>query len=465
MTEIVIVANRLPFQSVCSEFHYFIKSPGGLVSALHPVLASHGGTWIGWSGNCKSKLMPPIDGYTLCPVEIDESNFREYYNGFSNRILWPLYHHLPYDLQFYDQWWNGYETVNQIFAIETAKTAKRNSCVWIHDYHLQLVPEILRRYRPDVRIGFFLHTPFPDFINLHKMPRWRELVIGMSSSHLVGFQTERDLNNFQFALSKLQLLGRRLQFATPETIVDPVSVDFETWNNRSRQPEVLKLATNIRDFIGRDKVLIIGIDRLDRTKGILNRLLAFRALLNEKLIEPQKIAMVVVASTGRESNDLLDCHHLSIENLIVEINNKFSNDGKPLIYFIHRHITPTEVSAFFKATDILIVSSLQDGMNLIAKEFVANATDNQGILILSQNAGAAFELDAALKMNPYSIDDIKNSIITAIKMNQCEATSRMQSLRVTVQSHDIYHWANQFLDLLTSTTIKQISDCYIDGSL
>lgn len=448
MTELVVVANRLPIQSLSLESSSFTQSPGGLVSALHPILVSYGGTWIGWSGYCKTKLLPSICGYKLNPIEIDEPDFQDYYNGYSNSILWPLFHNRPCDLRSSGQWWPQYERVNQIFAKETAETANKDSLVWVHDYHLQLVPKILKRYRPDIRIGFFLHTPFPNFSSFQRLPHWREIVEGISSSHVIGFQTDRDQHNFHVALynSRKSHLGSIGEI--PETIVNPVSVDYERWNQIANQPETLVLARKIRNHIGSEKTLIIGIDRLDQTKGILNRLIALYELLSEKKIEAEKIAMIVIASSSRNSSSPKDWYKLRIENLILRINNEFGKNGCPVVYYTNRSMTPSQVSAFFSASDILIVSSLQDGMNLISKEYVANSKGNRGILIISENAGAANDLDAALKIDPYNIPNIKNSILTAIHMTQSDAIERMKSLRNSVRSHNVYDWAKQFIDNL-----------------
>ena len=450
MNELIVVANRLPIQSKSSEFSSFTQSPGGLVSALHPVLVSYGGTWLGWSGNCKRKHLPSICGYELNPIEIDESDFRDYYNGYSNSILWPLFHSQPCDLQGSSRWWPQYEKVNQIFATESAKIASKDSLVWVHDYHLQLVPKILKQYRPDIRIGFFLHTPFPIFSSLQKLPHWRELVEGISGSHLVGFQTFRDQHNFRVALYNARKSHLGSRGATPKTIVNPVSVDYARWNEIANQPENLILAHKIRNYIGSEKTLIVGIDRLEQTKGILNRLIALHELLSEEQIEAGKTAMIVFASASRISNSSKDWYKLRIENLILRINNEFGKNGCPVVYYTNRNMTPIQVSAFFSASDILIVSSLHDGMNLISKEFVANSKDDRGILILSKNAGSANDLDAALKIDPYDIPSIKNSILTAVNMTQSDAIVRMRSLRNSVRSHNVYDWANQFIANLDS---------------
>jgi len=450
MTELVVVANRLPIQSLSSESSSYTQSPGGLVSALHPILVSYGGTWIGWSGYCKTKNLPSICGYKLNPIEIDESDFQDYYNGYSNTILWPLFHSQPCDLRASSQWWPQYQKVNQVFAKKTAETANKDSLVWVHDYHLQLVPKILKRQRPDIRIGFFLHTPFPNFSSFRRLPHWQEIVEGISSSHVIGFQTNRDQHNFHVALynSRKSNLGSRDE--TPETIVNPVSIDYERWNQIAIQPETLVLARKIRNHIGIKKTLIIGIDRLDQTKGILNRLIALYELLNEEKIKAEKIAMIVIASSSRNSNSPKDSYKVLVENLILRINNEFGKNGSPVVYYTNRNMTATQVSAFFSASDILIVSSLQDGMNLIAKEFVANSIGNRGILILSKNAGAANNLDAALKIDPYNIPNIKISILAAINMTRSDAIERMKSLRSTVRSHNVYDWAKQFMTNLES---------------
>jgi trehalose-6-phosphate synthase len=315
----------------------------------------------------------------------------------------------------------------------------------VHDYHLQLVPKILKRYRPDIRIGFFLHTPFPNFGSLQKLPHWQELVEGISDSHLVGFQTLSDQHNFRVALynSRKSHLGSR--GATPKTIVNPVSVDYARWNEIANQPENLILARKIRNYIGSEKTLIVGIDRLEQTKGILNRLIALHELLCEEQIDAGKIAMIVFAGASRISNSSKDSYKLRIENLILRINNEFGKNGSPVVYYTNRNMTPIQVSAFFSASDILIVSSLHDGMNLISKEFVANSKNDRGILILSKNAGSANDLDAALKIDPYDIPSIKNSILTAVNMTQSDAIARMKSLRNSVRSHNVYDWANQFM--------------------
>lgn len=450
MAELVVVSNRLPLQLLPSESSSYSQSPGGLVSALHPILVSYGGTWIGSSEYCKTKLLPTICGYKLIPIEFYQSDFQDYYNGYSNSILWPLFHNRPCDLRASSQWWPQYEKVNKIFAKETAETANKDSLVWVHDYHLLLVPKILKRYRPDIQIGFFLHTPFPNFTSFQRLPHWREIIEGISSSHVIGFQTDRDQQNFHVALYNSHKSYLSSRGETPKTTVNPVSIDFECWNQIANQPETSVLARRIKNHIGSDKTLIIGIDRLDKTKGILNRLIALYELLSEKKIEAKKIAMIVIACSSRNSSSPKDRYKLRIEDLILRINNEFGENECPVVFYTNRSMTPNQVSAFFSASDILIISSLQDGMNLTCKEFIANSIDNRGILILSKNAGAANNLHAALKIDPFNITNIKNSILTAINMTQSDAIERMKSLRNSVRSHNVYDWAKQFIDNLNS---------------
>jgi trehalose 6-phosphate synthase len=452
----VVVANRLP---VDRDGDSWRTSPGGLVSALGPVLRRNEGIWIGWAGaELESYERFEADGLSLLPIEISGHEVESYYEGMSNATLWPLYHDLVAKPEFHREWWDVYRAVNQRFAEAAAEQADRGAIVWVQDYQLQLVPAMLRKLRPDLRIGFFLHIPFPP-TELFKQLPWRDHILrGLLGADLVGFQRPGGASNFA-RLVRLRLGHKthrdRIVLDDGRTVAArayPISIDFELLEELSESPEAEKRALEIREELANPNTVLLGVDRLDYTKGILQRLRAFGELIEDGRVSVEDVVFVQVASPSRERvgqyQDLRD----EVERWVGRINGDLGRIGRPPIHYLHSSYGRDEMAALFRAADVMVVTPYADGMNLVAKEYVASRTDNTGALVLSEFAGAADELKQAFLVNPYDINGVKESIVAAMHAPEREVKKRMRAMRKQVREHDITAWANKYLADLRGET-------------
>ncbi len=336
----------------------------------------------------------PIDlGYDLHPVGLDAADLRGYYDGFANATLWPLYHDLIRQPVYHRQWWSDYVRVNRRFADAVADTAGPGDAVWVHDYHLQLVPSLVRERRPDLRIGFFLHVPFPPADLFARLPWRTEVLDGLAGADLIGFQTPRDADNFCEAEARLARPDRaahlRPSFGSQRVAAYPVSIDYQHWNYVAQLPEVGERVVELRSQLGNPKAVLLGVDRLDYTKGIEHRLRAFRELLVEGRLTVPESVLVQVASPSRDRVTAYRNERTRIEQLVGEINGDFGRVGTPAVHYIHQPLEPVELAPLYRAADVMLVTPLHDGMNLVAKEFVASQVADRGVLVLSEFAGAA----------------------------------------------------------------------------
>jgi trehalose 6-phosphate synthase len=456
--DFVVVANRLPvdLEKLPDGSQRWKRSPGGLVTALEPMLRSRDGAWVGWPGLSDADVAPLVeDGLQLYPVRLSAQEVEEYYEGFSNGTLWPLYHDVVAPPAFHRHWWQAYVRVNERFAEVVAEVAARDATVWIQDYQLQLLPAALRKLRPDLRIGFFLHIPFPPTELFMQLPWRRRIIEGLLGADLVGFHTPGGVRNFRW-------LATRLTDATPgqgrtEVTYDkrtvklgafPISIDSASLDKLSRTPEVLKRAKQIRADLGDPTKVVLGVDRLDYTKGIDVRLRAFEELLSEGRVDPEDVVMIQLATPSRERVEHYQKMRNDIEQSVGRINGEYARVGHPAVHYLHQSLPREELAAFFVAADVMLVTPLRDGMNLVAKEYVACRHDNGGALVLSEFAGAAYELKEAILVNPHDTDGVKNALHVALTMPAEEGHKRMRALRRQVLTHDVDRWARSFLDAL-----------------
>lgn len=454
--EILIVSNRLPVHRVRGEGgapDRWETSPGGLVSALKPILQSVGSTWIGWTGVEDDRTEPFETGGILNhPVAISGDEIKAYYEGFSNRTIWPLFHDAIRPAEYHRSWWRVYTEVNQRFAEAAAACAKRGGLVWVHDYQLQLVPSMLRALRPDLRIGFFLHIPFPPQELFAQLPWRRHLLRGLLGADVIGFQTRVASENF------VQLCRRFLNIRDRGSTLDvegrsvvarefPISIDFEHFESLAGSPRVAEEAEAIRARLGGRRV-ILGVDRLDYTKGIDIRMRAFEDLLRSGECRPDDTVFVQVAVPSREKVEEYQELRSDIEEMIGRINGKYGQVGRTPIQYLHRGVPPEELVALYTIADVMAVTPARDGMNLVAKEYVACRRDNGGVLVLSEFTGAAHELTDALLVNPHDIDDVAAAMKNALHMEPTEAARRMGRLREVVRQNDVHRWARSFYEEL-----------------
>ncbi|MEE6273791.1 alpha,alpha-trehalose-phosphate synthase (UDP-forming) [Georgenia wangjunii] len=463
--DFVVVANRLPVDiTVAGDGSLsWTRSPGGLVTALAPVMRKNAGAWVGWSGTSDVDHEPfDGDGMRLWPVRLSEDEVGNYYEGFSNGALWPLYHDVIVPPEFHRHWWNAYVSVNRRFAAAAAEAVSEGGTVWIHDYQLQLVPAVLRLLRPDVKIGFFNHIPFPPVEIFSQLPWRRQVVEGLLGADLVGFQRASDASNFLRAVRRLTALptkGRVVtigeRWARPQRQVRagvfPISIDAAAFDELASSPAVQKRAVEIREELGHPDVLLLGVDRLDYTKGIRHRLKAFGELLADGRLAAPEATLVQVASPSRERVEQYRQLRDEVEVTVGRINGDFGALGRAAVHYMHHSYPMEEMAALYRAADVMLVTSLRDGMNLVAKEYVAARRDLGGALVLSEFTGAADELTQAILINPHDIDGVKAAIMRAIGMERTEGRRRMRVLRRRVLDYDVQRWADDFL-----TTLKNL---------
>ena len=470
-SDFVVVANRLPIDMVRlpDGSTTFKRSPGGLVTALEPLLRRRRGAWIGWAGIVEADVDvedEPIvaEDLQLHPVRLSAEDVAEYYEGFSNATLWPLYHDVIVKPIYHREWWNRYVEVNRRFAEATSRAAARGATVWVQDYQLQLVPKMLRELRPDLTIGFFLHIPFPPVELFMQLPWRTEIVEGLLGADLVGFHLPGGAQNFLILSRRLvgantsrgsvgvrSRLGEvDLDKRTVRVGAFPISIDSGELDHKARDRDIRKRAKEIRAEVGNPRKILLGVDRLDYTKGIDVRLTAFAELLAEGRVKGDDTVLVQLATPSRERVESYQKLRDDIERQVGHINGEYGEVGRPVVHYLHRPVPRDELIAFYVASDVMLVTPLRDGMNLVAKEYVACRSDLGGALVLSEFTGAAAELRQAYLVNPHDTEFVKDAIEAALNQSGEEGRRRMRALRRQVLVHDVDRWARSFLDALAA---------------
>jgi trehalose 6-phosphate synthase len=461
--DFVVVSNRLPVDRVVSADGEasWQHSPGGLVTALEPVMRAADGAWVGWGGQPDLEFEPFVsDGIHIIPVSLSADEVETYYEGFSNDTLWPLYHDVIAPPTYHREWWESYVIVNRRFADAAAAVAARGATVWVQDYQLQLVPKMLRTARPDLTIGFFNHIPFPPYGIYSQLPWRTQIIEGLLGADVIGFQRVADASNFSRAVRRLvghvtknpyiEVPG--LNGAPARRVLAkafPISIDASSFEELARKPEIQARAREIREGLGNPKTVMLGVDRLDYTKGIGHRLKAFGELLEEGRIDVEDVTLVQVASPSRERVAAYMQLRDEIELTVGRINGDFATMSHTAISYHHHGYPREEMVALYLAADVMLVTALRDGMNLVAKEYVATRFDDNGVLVLSEFAGASDELKRSLRINPHDIDGLKDAIVQAIEMPLAERQRRMRSMRKLVLFNDVDRWSAEFLAALS----------------
>jgi len=452
--QLVVVANRLPVARVDGEWR---SSPGGLVRALLGFLRPTTALWVGWAGTADDpEDRFEIDGIDVATVPLSAAQISGFYDGISNDAIWPLYHDALRASTYEEDDWRLYVEVNERFAERTAEVAERNAVVWVHDYQLQLVPSLLRRLRPDLRIGFFLHIPFPPQELFMRFP-WRDEVLGgLLGADLIGFQRRVAAENFVALAHRLlgvdvdrdDLIaadGRRVRVGA-----FPVSIDIDEIDAIATDPAIIARAQRLRDRLGDPPTVLLGVDRLDYTKGIVERLVAFRELLRSRSVgrrEPERPDLVLVQLAVPSREQVGDYLHQRehVEQLVGAVNGEFAMLGHPAVHYLHRSLPLEQLVALYLATDVMVVTPLRDGMNLVAKEFVAARRGRNGVLVLSEFAGAADEFADAVIVNPHDPRALVAALDTAVSMPPGEASGRMRQLYDALVANDARFWAASFI--------------------
>ena len=455
--DLVVVANRLPVDRIelPDGSSGWRTSPGGLVTAIEPVLRENDGVWIGWPGGTDTDLEPfEQDGLRLIPMTMTAAEVEGHYEGFSNATLWPLYHDLVAKPAFHREWWDAYQGVNRRFAEKAAEVAAEGATVWVHDYQLQLVPAMLRELRPDLEIGFYLHIPFPPPELFQQLPWRRQLLEGLLGADLVGFQLPGGAQNF------VRLVRQRVGHKTHRDLVYlpdgrtvraaafPISIDAAGLEELASSESVLRRSQEIREALGNPRKVFLGVDRLDYTKGIYARLRAFGELVAEGVFDVDQAVFVQVAVPSREQVEQYKILRDEIDRLVGRLNGDLGRIGHPPIHYLHSSYPREEMAALYRTADVMVVTPYRDGMNLVAKEYVACRCDDDGALVLSEFAGAAEELRQAWLVNPYDLNGMKQAIVDACRADHRELGRRMRAMRKTVRQHDVAAWAASFLAAL-----------------
>jgi trehalose 6-phosphate synthase/phosphatase len=462
---LIVVSNRLPYVLEKQNGDKWTLRPGsgGLVSALLPVLRDRGGVWIGWPGPAKD--VPDIAaifreasrgaGYTLKPLSLTQEEVDNYYHGYSNECVWPLFHDFQSRCQFNPEYWHAYVKVNRKFAEALASDCDADDFVWVHDYQLMDVAHHVRETTCSADLAFFLHVPFPPPDIFMKLPERHVVLTSLLAYDLVGFQTQRDRRNFVQCIRTLMKNARvrreghlhvvKLEDREMRVGDFPIGIDAATFAARAATPEVEgRLQAIQARFAGRQ--IVLGLDRLDYTKGIPERLRAFANLLERFPEVRGRIHLFQVVVPSRVGISKYDELKLEIERLVGEINGRYSEVGWVPVHYFFRSLSQTELLAFYRAASIALVTPLKDGMNLVAKEFCACSLEEDSVLILSQFAGAAAQLGrSAMVVNPYDVEQTADTIYNAFRMAGGERRYRMRRLRQNVRTQDVFWWVDSFM--------------------
>ncbi len=465
MSRVLIVSNRLPVtlrnppRSSAGAAHELERSVGGLATGLKGVHDSTEGLWIGWPGPMegfdsqrRAEIGRELERLRLVGVDLEPEVAQGFYEGHSTGVLWPLFHSLVESLPLSTSDFVHYARANERFAEVVAEHWREGDLVWVHDYHLFLLPALLRRRLPRARIGFFLHIPFPASPLMRTLPHREELLRGLLGADLIGFHTHSYVRHF--AASILRILGAevavdRVSWEGREVHVGtfPMGVDAPGFSALAEERQVLAEARRMRRGAG---ALLVGIDRLDYTKGIPRRLLALEQLLRSHPDLRGRVRLIQVAVPSRTGVQVYRKARETIDALVGRIHGAFATPSWVPLHYIHRRLSPREVTALYRAADVMLVTPIRDGMNLVAKEFVAARNDEGGVLVLSEFAGASSELSEALLVNPFDVDAAAQTYASALAMPRHERRARMRAMRERVFAHDLRYWSRTFLGHLAA---------------
>lgn len=466
---LIVVSNRLPVEvKHRAGAPRLSRSAGGLATALDSIWRFSHGCWVGWAGAADSEranelLAKAARGrpYGFKPVPLSRDEISKFYSGFANEIIWPLFHDMPSRCNFDPEYWEVYQRVNRRFAQAAVEVTNGKDVIWAHDYHLMLMGRYLREAGKMTTAGFFLHIPFPAPDIFEKLP-WRKTILkSLLQYDMLGFQTDRDRWNFVSCLERIVpeaeairedpfmsvgLEGRRTRIGT-----FPISIAFEEFANHAASRDVEALSNQFRHELS-NKFLVLGVDRLDYTKGIPERLRAFRILLRRYPELRHRVTLLQVVVPSREEIPNYKDLRREVELLVSQINGEFTEGGWVPIHYMHRNLTRKQLLTYYRAADIALVTSLKDGMNLVAKEFCAAQVDETGVVIISEFAGASAELQhGAIVVNPNDLAGIAEAIHKACVMPMEEKRARMRLLRDIVRTYSVQNWAEAFLNAALST--------------
>ena len=467
MNRIIIVSNRLPVKATKRKNGIaFSYSTGGLATGLSSVSNFYKTLWIGWPGiitdniNEQDTIRGKLFSDNMYPIFLTRDHINKYYNGFSNNTIWPLFHYFPQYVEYSDNTWETYREVNQVFCDKIVEIAKPGDIFWIQDYQLMLLPQLVREKIPNATIGFFLHIPFPSFEIFRLLPWRNEILRGLLGADLIGFHTYDYAHYFMNAM--MRLLGYEHTFNKinlKDRIIKidsfPMGINYEKFANANDNSDVKKEISKLRKNTGDHKV-VLSIDRLDYSKGISQRLKAFELFLDRNPEYVGKILLFIVVVPSRTKVKRYKSLKTEIDKLVGKINGKYGEIDYTPIFYLYRTLPFKTMVAVYNIADIALVTPFRDGMNLIAKEYIASKNNNKGVLILSEMAGAAKELGDAIIINPNDINEIENALQTALSLSEDEQIKRNKAMQKRLKSYNIERWGKEFFNSLKK--IKKLQE-------
>ncbi len=460
---LIIVSNRVPysFTKTKTGMHYK-RSIGGLVTALYPIMNLKGGVWIGWSGlskkekyfedNAKIKV-GESDNYQIKVVNLNEKDINLFYHGFTNRTLWPLFHGFLLQSYFNYNYWLSYKSANKKYSKSVLEETEDNDIVWVHDYHLMLVPKSLRKNKPGLKIIFFLHIPFPNVEIFRALPWHNDILEGLLGCDLIGFQTEHDTRNFIDACKELMDLkldekDQTIKKGSRRINIHhfPISIDYEGFKRITKKPSTQKILKRIRK-ITEDKKMILSVERLDYTKGVKERLGSIERFFEKYPKYRKEVVFIQISVPSRTKIKEYITLKNETDELVGRINGRFTEELWTPVTYLYQSFKHEELAAYYAAADLCLITPLRDGMNLIAKEYVTAKSNGDGVVILSEFAGAAEEFkEHAIMVNPFDTESIADSIDTALKMVPEDRKTRIKALSEIVRENDVFRWSSSILN-------------------
>lgn len=467
MRRLLIIANRLPITvTEANQKVEYKASTGGLATGLASLEVDYEKHWIGWPGihpkneEAKKNIRQTLEADLIHPVFLTQRSMEYYYKGFSNKTIWPLFHYFIGYADYNPEFWKNYKRVNKQFCDEVMKIARPNDIIWVHDYHLMLLPQMLREKLPQAEIGFFLHIPFPSYELFRTLPWRREILEGLFGSDLIGLHTFEYMRHFMSAAYRI--LGREpklghIHYENRVIQVDtyPMGIDYNKFNKSGENKSVQENINLFNQQYGQKK-LILSVDRLDYSKGILQRLKAFEQLLSQRPEYVENISLIIIVVPSRSDIDRYQSLKEEIDEMVGQINGKHATINWMPINYYYRSLPFEQLSALYHMANVALVTPYRDGMNLVAKEFVASKTDNKGVLILSEMAGTAIELPEAIIINPNDVNEITNAIEQALNMDEEEQSERLQKMKKNLQRQTVQRWANKFINQLANIHEQQV---------
>ena len=459
MAKTIIVSNRLPVKISQEDGEFQYKpSEGGLATGLGSIYKDGDNIWIGWPGLPVSKsehqqeITKNLKKESMKPVFLTSTEIEEFYEGFSNETLWPNFHYFNQYIVFDEDMWKAYQKVNKKFAKAIEEVLEPDDTIWVHDYQLLLLPQLLRQHGPKASIGFFLHIPFPSYESFRLLPWRRELLNGMLGADFLGFHTYDDMRHFLSSVNRLAGLGNsngQINVDNRKVMVDalPMGIDYDKYAQAAAAPETLAREVRYRTSVGEQR-LILSIDRLDYSKGIPQRLKAFELFLEENEEYTGKVSLLMVVVPSRDSVGKYKELKEEVDLLVGRINGKHARLNWTPIHYFYRSFPLHALSAFYRMADVALVTPMRDGMNLVCKEFIASKLDKKGVLILSEMAGASKELSDAILINPNDMHQLVSALKRALTMPVKKQIAAMTTMQRSLQRYNIHHWVNLFMERL-----------------